>query len=194
LIKKNRTQKARQTGRLFVLSAPSGTGKTTLGNKLLKSNQKLVRSVSVTTRKPRRGEKEGKDYYFISRKEFDRLKRTRGLLEWTTYTHALYGTPIAPLKAMLQEGKDILLLLDVHGARSVKRYFKQATTIFLLPPSFAVLKERLAGRRTEKRRERHKRLQIAQKEMAQAASFDYVIVNDDIRRAHHALQIITKGC
>ncbi|MBI4436734.1 MAG: guanylate kinase [Candidatus Omnitrophica bacterium] len=179
-------------GRLYILSAPSGTGKTTLCNRLLHATPRLVRSVSVTTRPPRRGEADGKDYLFISPEAFRRLKRTGGLLEWTKYAHAFYGTPLSPLKRFLADGKDVILLLDVRGAREVKKHFKEATTIFLLPPSFEDLKKRLSRRRTEKGVEIEKRLRLAKREMTQVDWYDYVIVNDDLRQAVRALKRIIR--
>ena len=177
-------------GRLYILSAPSGAGKTTLCNKLLRTTPGLVRSVSVTTRPPRRGEVDGKDYRFVSPAAFQRLKRNGGLLEWTEYAHAFYGTPLDPLERFLAEGKDVMLLLDVRGAQEVKKRFKKATTIFLLPPSFEDLKKRLARRRTEKGRDIEKRLHLAKQEMTQMDWYDHVVVNDDIRRAVQVLKKI----
>ena len=181
-------------GHLYILSAPSGTGKTTLCNKLLHTTPGLVRSVSVTTRLPRRGEVDGKDYHFVSPTAFQRLKRSGGLLEWTAYAHAFYGTPLDPLKCFLTEGKDVMLLLDVQGAREVKKRFKKATTIFLLPPSFEDLKKRLARRRTEKERDIEKRLHLAKQEITQVDWYDHVVVNDALYRAVRALKkIVRKG-
>lgn len=181
------------TGKPFVLSAPSGTGKTTLCNRLLSTTRRLVRSISVTTRRPRRGETEGKDYLFISKKEFYRLRRTGGLLEWTSFSGAYYGTPLRPLNENLANGKDVLLLLDGRGARAVKKRFKGATTIFLLPPSFETLERRLSGRKSEKPSEIRRRLRIAGREMRQSRWYDYAVVNDDLNRALRRLkQIIQK--
>lgn len=180
------------TGKIFVLSAPSGGGKTTLCNKLLKVSPNLVRSISVTTRLPRRGEVEEKDYFFVSREEFKRLRRKRGLLEWTRYAHSFYGTPLKSLRKFLAKGKNVVLLLDRQGAREVKRHFKEATTIFLLPPSVGDLKKRLAKRKTEQKSELTRRLRIAEKEMAHVGWYDYVVVNDDLNRALRALQQIIK--
>lgn len=177
---------------MYVLSAPSGGGKTTLCNSLLKGTPALVRSVSVTTRRPRRGEKEGEDYFFVSPAAFERLKKKGGLLEWTTYARAFYGTPLAPLKAALQKGKDVILLLDGRGAREVKKRFKSAKTIFLLPPTLADLEKRLVGRRTEKRSVVGRRLRLAKQEIAHADEYDYVVVNDDLNRALRTLKAIVQ--
>ena len=180
------------TGKIFVLSGPSGGGKTTLCNRLLKISPKLVRSVSVTTRRPRQGEIEGKDYFFVSRNDFGKLRRHKGLLEWTEYNHSFYGTPLQPLREFLKKGKSVILLLDGPGARKVKRRFKEATTIFLLPPSFGDLKKRLAGRRTEKKSDLAKRLRIAEKEMSHIGWYDYIIVNDELHRAVRALRQVVR--
>ena len=183
----------RRRGRLYILSAPSGCGKTTLCNKLLKTTPGLVRSVSVTTRRPRRGEVHGGDYFFISPETFQQLKRRGGLLEWTEYAHSFYGTPLERLKQILAEGKNVILLLDVRGAFEVKKRFKDAITIFLLPPTLGDLKKRLMRRRTEKKTEIAKRLCLAEQEMAQANWYDQVVVNDDLRRALRALKQIVRG-
>ena len=182
----------RRKGRIYVFSGPSGGGKTTLCNKLIQTTRSLVRSVSVTTRRPRRGEREGRDYFFVSRKAFQRLRRNSGLLEWTEYAHAFYGTPLAPLKEAFRKGKDIVLLLDGRGAHALKRHFKRAKTIFLLPPTLEDLKRRLAGRRTEKKSELLKRFRIAEKEIAQANRYDEIVVNDDFNRALRTLKRIVR--
>ena len=176
-----------------MLSGPSGGGKTTLCNKLLKISPNLVRSVSVTTRTPRQDETEGKDYFFVSRNGFEQLRRQKGLLEWTEYNHFFYGTPLRPLREFLKKGKSVILLLDGPGARQVKKRFKEATTVFLLPPSFGDLKKRLAGRRTERKSDLAKRLRIAEKEMSHMGWYDYIIVNDELRRALRALQQVVLG-
>ena len=178
--------------RIYVVSSPSGGGKTTLCNRLLAAKRGLIRSVSVTTRRPRRGEVDGEDYFFVSQREFRRLKREGGLLEWTEYARSFYGTPLKPLKELLVRGKDVILLLDVRGAREVKKRFKDAITIFLLPPTLSDLRKRLAGRRTEGKSELTKRLRIAEKEMTQVGSYDYVVINDDLNRALRALQGIVR--
>ena len=183
----------RREGRLYVLSAPSGTGKTTLCERLLERTPGLLRSVSVTTRSPRPGEREGKDYFFVSRQQFEHLRRTRGLLEWILYARCFYGTPVAPLREALRKGKKMLLLLDVRGARTLKARFRETITIFLIPPSLVDLKKRLSGRKTEKRGERQRRLRIAEGEMRQAGSYDYVVMNDRLNRALRALKwIVTR--
>ena len=182
------------TGKIFVLSSPSGGGKTTLCKKLLAKSRRLVRSVSVTTRCPRRGEVNGKDYFFVSEDAFKRLRKRRGLLEWTEYAHSFYGTPLKPLKRSLASGKDVILLLDGRGAREVKKRFKEAVTIFLLPPTLKDLEKRLAGRRTERKSQVTKRLRIAEEEITQAGWYDYVVVNDDLNRALRALKgIVRRG-
>lgn len=146
----------------------------------------------MTTRSPRRGEQDGKDYFFVTHEEFQRLKKRGGFLEWTKYARAFYGTPLTPLWESLEKGKDIILLLDVQGAAAVKKRFKDATTIFLLPPSRADLKKRLVGRKTEKKPELLKRLHIAEEEMAHASRYDYVVINDDLNRALRTLKGIVE--
>lgn len=192
MTEKDGKTKTRRKGHLYVVSAPSGCGKTTLCDRLLKTAPGLTRSVSVTTRPPRRGEREGKDYFFISREAFQNLRKEKELLEWTEYAHSFYGTPLKPLQRSLKEGEKIILLLDVRGAHTVKKHFKDATTIFLFPPTLGDLKSRLRGRRTEKGLELAKRLRMAEKEVAQADWYDHVVVNDDLNRALRELRQIVR--
>ncbi|MFH1857737.1 MAG: guanylate kinase [Candidatus Omnitrophota bacterium] len=178
---------------MVVLSAPSGGGKTTLCRRLIRAVPAFVRSVSVTTRRPRPGERDGKDYFFISRGEFLRLRKNKKLLEWTRYDHAYYGTPLDPLKQTLRKGKTVLLLLDGRGAREVKRHFKSAKTIFLLPPTMKDLRKRLVARKTERRSALMRRLHLAKMEIAQARRYDFTVVNDDLHQAFCALCQILCG-
>lgn len=182
-----------QKGTLFVISAPSGSGKTTLCQKLLDSvsRRRLVRSISATTRKPRRGERQGKDYFFIPREEFIRRRRAGEFIEWAGVLDNYYGTPRDFVESNLNKGRDVLLSIDVQGARQIKRRIKNAVFIFIAPPSFQELARRLQNRSTESSEEIAQRLQLAQKEMRYIKEYNYTIVNDNFEEAlRQLLEII----
>ncbi len=168
----------RARGRLFVVSSPSGGGKTTVLAALRRQMPRLVRSVSVTTRAPRPGERRGRDYRFLTTATFSRLRRTSGLLEWARVHGAWYGTPKAPVERALARGRDVVLCIDVQGARSIRRrYGRRATLIFLLPPSMRQLRRRLHGRRTESVAAIQRRLAAATRELRCASWYDARVIN-----------------
>lgn len=175
-------------GTLFVISGPSGSGKTTLAAKLLDDaslKRRLLRSVSFTTRNKRRGERQGKDYFFISKARFLALRKAKKILEWTSYLGYYYGTPKEFVDKRLSEGKNIVLCLDVRGAKRMKRIYRKASaTIFIKPPSVAALRHRieLRGRETT-REEIDRRLAQALQELGQAEQYDFQIVNDKLNVA-----------
>ncbi|MFC1699184.1 guanylate kinase [Candidatus Omnitrophota bacterium] len=175
-----------KTGKLFVISAPSGSGKTTLCRRLIRSfsgKRRLVRSVSATTRKRRKGELSGRDYFFISQAAFLQ-KRGRGqFLEWARVLGNFYGTPRSFVQGHIRSGDDVLLSIDVQGASKLKRSQKQAVFIFIKPPSFQELKVRLCGRSTEDTSEIARRLKLARREMQSIKQYDYVVLNDKIEKA-----------
>ncbi len=181
-------------GQLFVISAPSGVGKTTLIRRLQSSRNDLCFSVSATTRAPRPGEIEGRDYCFMSREEFVRDIRADRFLEWAHVHGEYYGTARAPIETWLQEGQDVILDIDVQGARQVRCAFPPAHTIFILPPSIDTLRERLQARRTESAEKIAGRLIVARKELAEAAWYDFIIVNDDLEEAVADLAAILRAC
>lgn len=169
----------RPSGRVFVISSPSGGGKTTVIRRLVRGRRAFARSVSVTTRPRRAGERNGRDYRFLTHGQFERLRRRRGLLEWAKVHGAYYGTPKQPVLETLARGKNIILSIDVQGARAIRRALKnRAVLIFLLPPSMKQLKERLLQRRTETAESLKRRLRAAYREIACAKWYDYAIVND----------------
>ncbi|MBI2095407.1 MAG: guanylate kinase [Candidatus Omnitrophica bacterium] len=183
-------------GRLFVISASSGTGKTTLANELLKEDSRLVRSVSCTTRPPRAGETEGEHYYFISKNEFLEKKKKREFLEWANVFGRYYGTPKQKVESLLRQGKDVLLVIDVQGAKQVKKTRPDAVFIFLAPPSKEELKRRLEKRGTESREEINRRYRVATKELQELNDLklcDYRIVNRDIGTCYQALKAILEA-
>jgi guanylate kinase len=176
----NVTQPSQPTptqGLLFVLSAPSGTGKDTVINALKKQGMDFHVVASVTTRLPRVGESEGHPYHFVDQKTFEHMIADNELLEYAKVHGNWYGQPIQPIRSNLQAGRDVLLKIDVQGAATVRKKVPGAIYIFLIPGSIDELIERLAGRHTETEAERQRRLSDAQNELAQRDRYDYVVVN-----------------
>ena len=163
-----------------VLAGPSGSGKTTIARALLERRPDLSFSVSVTSRPPREGERDGVDYRFMPRSDFERLIAEGGLLEWAEVHGELYGTARSSLDDAVRAGVHLLLDIDVQGARSVRRLVPGAVTIFLLPPTGRDIIARLKGRGTEDSAALRRRLRTAEKELAGVGEFDYAVVNDDL--------------
>jgi len=180
-------------GRLFVLSAPSGSGKTTILNAVLKQEPNTVRSVSATTRAPRKGERNGVDYHFLTEQQFRDLRKRNGFLETARILDHWYGTPKKPIEAAIRKGKWILLGIDIQGARQLRRFNLLKTTIFLLPPSVKTLERRLKKRGTETPRQIRERLLLARKELKAAHVYDYQVVNDKLPQAISAVRTILQA-
>ncbi|NEP58832.1 MAG: guanylate kinase [Symploca sp. SIO2G7] len=172
-----------QTGRLIVLTGPSGVGKGTLLQLLLNKHPKLYLSVSATTRQPRPGEVEGKDYYFVSRDRFEQLVAAQELLEWAEYAGNYYGTPSLPVKEKIACGQSVILEIEVLGARQIHKTIPDALRIFIEPPSLAELERRIRSRGKDKEEAIAQRLQTAKVELEAADEFDVKIVNDDLEKA-----------
>ena len=182
---------SRQSGKLFVISSPSGGGKTTIVWELRQRCPELVRSVSVTTRPPRPSERRGVDYRFLSPEDFRRRRKAGGLLEWAKVHGAYYGTPKAPIVRALAKGWDVILSIDVQGARKIRRRFgPHAVLVFLLPPSMADLKRRLIHRRTEPPEVIRRRLRAARQELACVRWYDYAVVNHRLADAIEQVRAI----
>jgi guanylate kinase len=168
-------------GIIFILSAPSGAGKTTISRAALKAIEGLEASVSLTTRAPRENEVDGLDYHFVSDEEFKRRVGEGQLAEWARVFDASYGTPRPPLERAIASGSDILLDIDIQGARQIRSiYPRDAVTIFVLPPSFGELEERLRRRGTEDEAAISRRLKRASEEALAYPEYDYLIINADI--------------
>ena len=179
-------------GQLIVVSGPSGVGKGTVLKEYLNSRDGIAYSVSATTRQPRPGEENGIHYYFLSREEFERTAAEGGMLEYASYNGNYYGTPKAPVEQQRNQGNDGVLEIEVQGALQVKKSCPDALLIFVAPPSFEELKNRLTGRQTEDAKTVENRLNIARQELMCAGEYDYIIVNDTVEQAVRRLgQIIS---
>ncbi|MEW6089182.1 MAG: guanylate kinase [bacterium] len=177
-------------GMIIVISAPSGAGKTTLVELLNKDFPDLYRSISCTTRSTRKGESHGKDYIFVSEEEFKNKLENNEFAEWAEVHGNLYGTPKAALEENLAKGKDVLLDIDVQGAEKIRKLYPGGLFIFIKPPSFKVLKERLESRNTEDRDSLEIRLKQAEEEMKYYTRYDYVVINEDLEEAVEELKSI----
>ena len=172
-----------QTGRLIVLTGPSGVGKGTLLQALRQRHPELYLSISATTRQPRPGEVDAQHYYFVNRQQFEHMVQTDQLLEWAEYAGNYYGTPRAPVEQQIQLGQSVILEIEVIGARKIHKTFPSALRIFILPPSLAELEERLRSRGQDSEEAIAKRLSRAKAELDAADEFDLQIVNDDLETA-----------
>ena len=181
------TAPAKRLGIIFILSAPSGAGKTTLYNNLRKHYPDIELSVSYTTRAQRTGEIEGRDYRFVSPRRFEGLKHAGAFAEWARVHGHFYGTPKKPLARCISSGRDILLDIDVQGARQIKRTFPEAVSIFLLPPSLRELERRLAARGTDGKEIIRRRLANARGEIRERIHYDYYVVNRRVETAVYTL-------
>ena len=180
-------------GILFVLSAPSGTGKTTLGRGLCERLPRLRFSVSATTRAPRGHERDGADYHFVSPERFASLVRDDELLEWAEVHGNRYGTPVAEWRRACAEGFDLILDIDTQGAFQVRERMPESALVFVLPPSAAELERRIRGRGEDDDATIRRRLAAAAKELAVVSRYDYVVVNDDLDRAREELASIVRA-
>ncbi|HBG61173.1 MAG: guanylate kinase [Omnitrophica WOR_2 bacterium GWF2_38_59] len=182
-----------KSGKIFIISGPSGSGKTTLCEKVLQETnikKRIIKMVSVTTRQKRAGEKLGRDYFFVSKKMFLYKKRRGHFLESKKVFDNYYGTPKRVVKETLSRGKDVLLCIDVKGAKDVVKIFPAAITIFVRTPSFADLKNRLAGRGSENKKTTDLRLKTAKSEMKEEKKYKYIVINDNLSKAIKELEEI----
>lgn len=182
----------KQNNLVIVISGPSGCGKSTIANTLCNADKTLRLSISATTRPARHGEVEGLNYHFLTRETFEEQIDNNSFLEWAKYHDNYYGTPKSEIEAARNNGKDTILEIEVNGALQVKRQditpFR-SILIFLIPPSYTSLEERLRGRKTESEEELKKRLEIAESEIPQIAHYDYCVINPDGRLQHTVTHI-----
>jgi guanylate kinase len=177
-------------GLLFVVSAPSGTGKTTVVERLVQVVPDLVLSRSYTSRSIRGGEADGVDYNYITRARFEEMVAAGAFLEWADVFGNLYGTAAADTERVLASGRDLVLVIDVQGARLVRARCRETTGIFMLPPSYAILEQRLRGRSRDPEEAMQRRLQTARDEVAAYVEYDYVVVNDALEACVDRLKAI----
>jgi len=180
-------------GNLFIVTAPSGAGKTSLVRKLLQSDPHVKLSISYTTRPPRPGEQDGVDYHFVDKAEFERMLEASEFLESAEVHGSYYGTSQRWVQGVLQEGEDLLLEIDWQGAEQVRSLFPYAVSIFILPPSQEELSRRLHGRGQDSAEVIARRLANAREEISHVAEFDYVIINDHFDEALRDLQAIVRA-
>jgi guanylate kinase len=190
---RNAPQLAKRQGILFILSAPSGAGKTTLINGLRSVYPEIKLSVSCTTRARRSGEVNGRDYHFITARQFASMKDRGKFAEWAKVHDFLYGTLRQPLDRSIGSGSDLILDIDVQGARKIKRIYPQAVSVFLLPPSWGELQRRLVLRGTDGQNTIRRRLTNARREIQEIIKYDYYVVNRDVEGAVEALKSIVEA-
>ena len=178
---------------MVIISAPSGSGKSTLVRRLIASLPDLAFSVSYTTRPRRTGEKEGRDYFFVTRKRFERMIAAGDFIEWAEVFGHLYGTSKAQIEKALKAGRDVLLDIDVQGHQQVKQRLPEALSVFVMPPSFQELKRRLTHRHSDAPQVIERRLATARQEIAHWPEYDYLVVNDRLGPATQALRAIVRA-
>ena len=187
------SDKEKISGQLYVVSAPSGAGKTSLVKALVEANEGLVVSVSHTTRAKRPGEVDGVNYHFVSEGEFRDLQEQGGFFEWAQVCDNFYGTSKEGVIQQLNQGMDVILEIDWQGAKQVKRHMPDAVAVFILPPSTAALRERLTGRGQDDSSVIERRMQSARDEISHYGKADYVVLNDRFETALTDLQAIVKS-
>lgn len=175
-----------------MISAPSGTGKTTVIDRMLAANPNLLRAITCTTRAPRLGEKEGVDYFFLDPEDFAAKVQNGEFLEWANVHGYQYGTLRQTCMTALDQGRDVVLNIDVQGALNIKKLYPQSVLIFLSPPSLKVLEERLAGRGANTADEIKRRIHDAQFELSMKKRYDYEVVNDDLEKAVERLNTLIR--
>ena len=171
---------SKDKGLLVVLSAPAGCGKDTVLAEVKKVDENVKQSISMTTRFPREGEKDGVDYYFTSQEDFENKIKENGFLEYVKYGVNYYGTPKKAIEELVESGKTVILKIEVEGAGNVRKIYPDAVSIFIMPPSLTELSRRLKNRGTETEEDICRRLKIAEDEMQRAKEYNYIVINDDL--------------
>ena len=177
-------------GSVFVVSAPSGTGKSTLSQRLVQNIPGLIFSISFTTRAPRAGEVDGKDYFFVTDQKFDEMVARGEFVEWVEVYGRKYGTGRTWLESVLSTGQDVLLDIETTGAKNLRQAIPDAHMIFILPPSARILEARLRGRGKDSEEQIRMRMQYARHELELFEAYDHLIVNDDLERAYRLLESV----
>lgn len=185
--------KTNNKGLLIVVSGPSGAGKDTICQKLIKENSNIWMSVSMTTRKPRPLEKDGVDYFFVSSEEFENKINDNTFLEYASYNDNYYGTPKDKVEEKLNEGKDVILVIDINGAINIKKIIPSALFIFIMPPDMETLKNRLIGRKTESKDKVVQRFITAYNEVNNYKKYNYIVVNDKVEDAVNKVKSIIQS-
>ena len=178
---------------MVVLSAPSGAGKTTICRELLKRHSNFKMSISATTRERAKTERQGRDYFFLTKKEFETNLKIKWFVEWAKVYDHYYGTPIISMEKFLAQKKVVLFDVDTKGGRAIKKAYPDAVTIFILPPSLKELKRRLLGRKRDEKREINKRFAQALKEIDIRTKYDYTVINSDLERAVGQVETILEA-
>ena len=180
-------------GLLFIVSAPSGAGKTTLVERLVVETPRLTMSRSYTSRPARQGETDGVDYNFVTRDRFEAMAAAGEFLEWAELFGNLYGTSASDTERLLRAGNDVVLVIDVQGARQMRRRGVEVSSVFVMPPSYAVLEQRLRGRSQDSGDAIQRRLEVARSEVAAFSEYDFIVINDEVRAAANRLCAIVVG-
>ena len=184
----------KETGNLIVISGPSGAGKDTVVKKLLETNNNIELSISMTTRAPRKGEKEGVDYFYVSNEEFQKQIDEGNFLEYANvFGTNYYGTPKDKVLNNIKKGKDVILVIDIQGAIKVKETMPESIFIFIMPPSMKELKKRLIERDTESSEKILERFKTAYKEINEATKYNYVVINDQVEKAAKKIECILEA-
>lgn len=186
--------KLNQNGLLIVLSGPSGVGKGTVRRALFDiKGHNLTYSISMTTRKPREGEVDGREYYFVSKERFEEEIKNGNLLEYAEFVNNYYGTPYDKVMEKIDQGSEVVLEIEVQGAMQVKRKMPNAVFIFIAPPSYKALKDRLLSRGTEDKKTVNERLAKAHREIEIASEYDYIVINDEVDNAADRIMAIIRA-
>lgn len=183
----------KKKGTVYIISGPSGVGKTTIRRNVMKCNKNVVFSVSYTTRSPRKGERDGRDYFFITEEKFREMASQKKFAEWAKVFGNYYGTLKRFLDSGLKSGKDVLLEIDVNGMKRIKREYSDSVGIFILPPSASNLKRRLQKRGTDKLRSINNRLRRSRREIREIRHYDYFAVNDNLTECVSSIIAIMKA-
>ena len=185
--------KQKKQGQLIVVSGPSGSGKDTIVGKVLEDDKNVWLSVSATSRKPRKGEEEGVNYFFLEKEEFEKKIEENYFLEYAEYAGNYYGTPKEKIVEKLDKGYDVILVIEIQGAKKIKELVPEALFIFIMPPSEKELLKRLSNRKTEDKEKILERFNIAYKEMNEVTKYNYVVVNDQLEDAVEKVEAIIKA-